>query len=75
MRYVKAKAEQKAMETAYRIYVTDGIKMMTENTAKFAGGGYLGKRFCDATKKTSVETRTSDEIISSIRYKIQSLGG
>lgn len=75
MRYVIAKAEQKAMDKAYRIYVTDGIKVISENTAKFvSNGSYLGKRFIDAIKKAPVETRTSDEIISDIRDKLRKLG-
>ena len=75
MRYVKSRAEKEALDKAYRIYVTDALKMLTENTAKPYGGTMLSKRFTDAVKKAKVETRTSEEIIAGIREKIQLMGG
>ena len=29
----------------YRVYVTDCLRMITENTAKFAGGSMIKERF------------------------------
>lgn len=75
MRYVVAKAEQQAEDKAYRIYVTDGLKMIAENTQRFAGGSRFERRFWDVIKKVPEETRTSDEIIQGIRDKISLLGG
>ena len=74
MRYVRAKAEKQAEEMAYRIYVTRGLKMLTENTTRPHGGTALAKSFEEIMRKTPVETRTGDEIIASIRDKIHSLG-
>ena len=31
----------------YRIYTTDALKVITENTAHFAGGGVLNTRYHD----------------------------
>lgn len=73
MRYVKARAKKEAEEKAYRIYVSDGIKMISENTAKFAGGVMPRKRFYDLINAIPEETRTSDEIISSIQQKLREM--
>lgn len=73
MRYVKAKAKKEAEEKAYRIYMSDGIKMISENTAKFAGGTMPKNRFYDLLKCAPEETRSGDEIISSIRKKLQEM--
>ena len=75
MRYVNAKAQKESEAKAYRIYVTDGIKMISENTAKTGKASYFQKRYIEVIKPVPEETRTADEIIDGIRNKIQNLGG
>ena len=74
MRYVKARKEQKTLEEAYRIYVTDCLKLMSENTARYAGGSNVSVRYYDLIKKPVVETRTSEEIIDGIKAKLKAMG-
>ena len=74
MRYVKAKIEKETLDKTYRIYVTDSLKMISENTAKFAGGNALSKRYVDFITKQTVETRTGEEIIDTIQDKLRKLG-
>ena len=38
---------QDAEDRIYRAYVTDALMIIAENTAKFAGGRYLQKRWMD----------------------------
>ena len=38
---------QELEEKQYRVYVTDGLKAVAENTAKFAGGTYLSRRWIE----------------------------
>lgn len=73
MRYVMARYESEQRELAYRIYVTDALKQITENTAKFGGGGYIRARFADIIHPAPEETRTSAEIIENIRDKLNKL--
>jgi hypothetical protein len=47
--------------------------MISENTAKFAGGTMPKNRFYDLLKDVPEETRTSAEIIRDIRKKIQEM--
>ena len=62
-------------EKAYRVYVTDALKAITENTAKYAGGSYIKARYLDLEDQKPEETRTPDEIISKMKMKIARIGG
>ena len=63
MRYVSAKIRLNRRDEAYRIYVTDALKVI----------GGLNIRFADLFKPE--ETRTAGEIIGGIRDKLQKMGG
>ena len=60
---------------AYRAYVTDSIKIACENTAKFAGGSYMNRRYIDIVNPPPEETRTADDIIGLMRQKLLLIGG
>ena len=62
-------------EKAYRVYVTDALKIITENTAKYASGSYMKARYFDAENPKPVETRTGREVIEQMRTKIARIGG
>ena len=57
---------------AYRIYVTECLRIMTENTAKQSesGGSYINKPFADliGSNKPNDE-RTAEEIIADISFR------
>lgn len=40
MRYAIARYQSQQRDLAYRIYVTDCLRILTENTARFNGGSY-----------------------------------
>lgn len=73
MRYVKARLHESVLDKSYRIYVTDSLKMISENTSKYAGGSSFNMRYWDIIKKPVNETRTSEEIIDGIKGKLKSL--
>jgi len=52
----------------YRIYVTEGLRMIAENTSKYAGGSYMEKKYYDIVSKQNEpeDTRTASEIIEDI---------
>ena len=75
MRYVQARSKEDVLEKTYRIYVTDCLKLIAENTARYASGTTIGVRYADLIEDKPEETRTSDEVISDIRDKIQKLEG
>lgn len=67
--------EQK--EQAYRTYVTEALKILTENTAKYSGGKFLSKSFSDVYKKEEKKEKekTADEVISEIDEMLANLRG
>ena len=62
-------------EQAYRAYVTDALKAITENTAKYAGGSYMKGRYYDLENPKPAENRTGEEIVSQIKKKLARIGG
>lgn len=47
MRYVVSRYNAYQYETAYRIYITDSLRIITENTAFEKGHPYLTTRWAD----------------------------
>ena len=69
MRYAVARYKTYQREVAYRIYVTDCLRMMTENTARFAKGNYIKKRYADFLKNPVQDNRTGEEIAADVIKK------
>ena len=57
-----SKANQQAKDTAYRVYVTDCLKLITENTGNIS----LKLRYYDIIQPKKEDTRTGDEIVADI---------
>lgn len=60
-----------AETAAYRVYITDALKIVAENTAKYAGGPYLKVRYADIVNPPKEETRTADEVIEHMKKKLK----
>lgn len=61
---MKARYEQYQRDVAYRIYVSDNLRIIGENTAKNVAGSYIPKRYRDLLKKTPEDNRTAEQIIA-----------
>ena len=66
MRYAMARFNQHQRDLAYRIYVTDCLRMIAENTAKLSQGTYTTARFYDIINQKPVVNRTGEEIAADI---------
>ena len=67
MRYVLAKYRREQEDKAYRIYVTDALRLISENTASSVGGKYITARFADVIAPPKEEdNRTCEEITAEI---------
>ena len=62
-------------EKAYRVYVTDVLKILAESTAKYSGGSYMKIRYYDLIQPKPEESRTPEEIIGNMKEKIARIGG
>ena len=66
MRYAMARYQSQQRDLAYRIYVTDCLRIISENTAKMGGGSYITAKFADIINPMPVDNRTGEEITSDI---------
>ena len=57
-----SKATQQAKDTAYRVYVTDCLKLIAENTGNIS----LKLRYYDIIQPKKADNRTGDEIVADI---------
>lgn len=73
MRYVTARYRRSQRELAYRFYVTDALRSISQNTANFGGGSYIQARFADIIQPKPEDDRTSEDVIAHIRGKLREL--
>ena len=66
MRYATARFNQHQRDLAYRIYVSDCLRIISENTAKIVGGSYITAKFADIINPKPVDNRTGEEIAADI---------
>lgn len=61
-----ARLNEKARNDAYRIYVTDALRVVAENTAQYASGNYIKARYADIIEPKKQDNRTCKEITADI---------
>lgn len=66
MRYAQARYNQHQRDLAYRIFVSEGLRILTENTAKMAQGAYLTVNFLDIIDPKPKDERSGAEIASDV---------
>lgn len=59
-------------EKAFKIYLSDAIMAIADNTARYVGGSKMASRFFDIIniKKQPKQEETADEIILRIKEKV-----
>lgn len=50
----------------YEVYVTDALRQITENTARFGGGKYMKVRYYDSVNPREEPEKSGDEIAADI---------
>lgn len=73
MRYVIGTLNIDGREMAYRFYISEGIRILTENTAMQVAGRQFTSSFSDILKPQKVETRTPEQIIDKIKNGLDEL--
>ena len=66
MRYAMARYQSQQRDLAYRIYVSDCLRIISENTAKIGGGSYITAKIADIINPNPVDDRTGEEIAADI---------
>ena len=66
MRYAITRYQSQQRDLAYRIYVSDCLRIISENTARMSNGSYVTAKFSDIINPKPVENRTGEEIAADI---------
>ena len=66
MGYCAARFVEWARAEAYRIYVTDALRIVGENTARYASGDYIKARYADIIEPKKQDNRTCEEITADV---------
>lgn len=66
MRYAMARYQSQQRDLAYRIYVADCLRIISENTAKMGGGSYITAKLSDIINPKPADNRTGEEIAADI---------
>lgn len=53
-------------EYLYRMYVSDCLRIITENTAKFAGGSFMKMRYSELIDSKPKLQKSAEEIIAEV---------
>lgn len=61
-----ARLNEREKTEAYRIYVTDALRFVAENTAQYVGGDYIKARYADMIEPKKQDNRTCEEITADI---------
>ena len=66
MCYAMARYQSQQRDLAYRIYVSECLRMISENAASGGGGSYIAAKFADIINPKPVDNRTGEEIAADI---------
>ena len=66
MGYCAARFVEWARAEAYRIYVTDALRFVAENTAQYVGGDYIKARYAGMIELKKQDNRTCEEITADV---------
>ena len=66
MRYAVARYQSHQRDLAYRIYVTDCLRIIGENTANMGGVAYISAKFSDIINPKPADNRTGEQVAADI---------
>lgn len=61
---------EEARERLFKTYVTDTLRILTENVAKLGGGSYMPVRWIDLEMPKPQDERSGDEIAADVIKRI-----
>lgn len=77
MRYVESKIKQDDEDLMYRNFITEGLKIISKNTATFEGSEVLKMNFYEFINRDSVQEPkvTKEEVVNNMKQTLAALGG
>jgi hypothetical protein len=65
--------QKKQEEKVEKYYIAECLRMLTENTAKAFGGGYMEIKMHDILNPKPVDERTANDVIGDIKAKLEKM--
>lgn len=71
---IQSIAKRESENQLFRIYITESLKNMSENTAVLSRGKFINKSYSELIQKpVNKPERTSEDIISSIKRNLKEM--
>ena len=67
--------KRQSEQSVLNLYLAECLRILTENTAKIGGGGYISVRYYDLINSKPEEKRTPEEIISGFKESLAKMRG
>lgn len=66
MRYAITRYQSQKRDLAYRIYVSECLRIISKNTAKMGGGEFVDLKFAEIINPKPIDERSGEEIVADI---------
>ena len=67
--HVRSQLEASTRDSVFKVYVSDCLRIITENTAKYAGGSFMKMRYSDLIESKPKQEKSAEEIIDDVVKK------
>lgn len=58
-------------QEAYRIYIAEAMRCISESVSKFSGGPFIVKKWADITNPKPEDTRSPGEVIDHMKERLK----
>ena len=65
---------QEQKEAAWRLYVAETLRCVSESSARYAGGPYMPRKWADIVSPPPEEKRTPEEVVAYMMKRLKEAG-
>lgn len=69
--HVRQRHKSDQETAAWKMYIAESLRHISENTAKSSGGSYMATKWKDIIAPEKEETRTAEEIIAHMKNRLK----
>lgn len=64
--YVRSQLESATRDNVFKMYISDCLRIITENTAKFAGGSFMKMQYSELIDSKPKPQKSAEEIVADV---------
>lgn len=72
--HVRQEFSKEQKDAAWRLYVAETLRCISESSAKYAGGPYMPVKWADILNPPQEETRTPEEVVEYMKNRLKEVG-